>query len=127
MQADPGEDLGKAKFMPGYRAVDKSVSIDPFYFEIETIASQEHISSREGDSLVPVDEPMVVADRLHEGCGFLLKAVVVTRLGTKNGCFHRTLVADTVTAAEQLDEAMLHSVDFGHCKELRHLLSQPLQ
>ena len=46
--------------MPRYRAVDKSVSIDPFHFEIETIASQEHISSSEGNSLVAVDEPMVL-------------------------------------------------------------------
>src|SRR6267154_5402493 len=30
--ADPDKNLGKAKFMPGYRAVDKSVSTYPFYF-----------------------------------------------------------------------------------------------
>jgi hypothetical protein len=69
--ADPDKNLGKAKFLPGYRAVDKSVSIYSFHFEIETVASQEHISSSEGDALVAVDEAMVVAQRLQEGCRLL--------------------------------------------------------
>jgi len=46
--ADPDKNLGKAEFMPGYRAVDKGVSIYPFHFEIETVASQEDIGGSEG-------------------------------------------------------------------------------
>jgi hypothetical protein len=48
--ADPDKNLSKADFMPGYRAVDESVSIYPFHFEIETVASQEHIGGSEGDA-----------------------------------------------------------------------------
>jgi hypothetical protein len=46
--ADPDKNLAKAEFMLGYRAVDGSVSIYPFHFEIESVASHEDIRGSEG-------------------------------------------------------------------------------
>jgi hypothetical protein len=48
--ADPTKNLSKAEFMPGYRAVEKGVSIYHFHFDVETVASQEDIGSSEGDA-----------------------------------------------------------------------------
>jgi hypothetical protein len=59
---DPDKNLAKAEFMPGYRAVDESVSIYPFHFDIETVASQEDIIGSKGDALVAVDEATVVGE-----------------------------------------------------------------
>jgi hypothetical protein len=116
---DPDKNLAKSEFMLGYRAVDESVSIYLFHFDIETVVSQEDISGSEGDALVAVDEAMVVGERLHEGCRFLFDTAVIPRLRTKIGGLHSTLIADTISAAQQLDQSMLQSVDFGHRKELR--------
>jgi hypothetical protein len=48
-------------------------------------------------------------------------------LRPKDGSFNRGLVADTLNTTEQLDQPMLHAVDFRHGKVIRHLLGETLQ
>ena len=114
MLTHPDKNLRKAEFMPRYRAIDKRVSVYSFNFEIEAVASQEDVSSSEGDALIAVNEAVVVTERLHQGCRFLIEGAVIAGLGTKNGGLNGTLIADTMATAKHLDQSMLHTVDFGY-------------
>jgi hypothetical protein len=123
----PDKNLRKAEFMPCYRAIDKSVSVYSFNFKIEAVASEENVSSSEGDALVAVNEAFVVTERLHQGCRFLIEGTVIAGLGAKNGGFNGTFIADTMATAKHLDQSMLHTVDFGYRQEVRHLFGETLQ
>ena len=70
---------------------------------------------------------MVHAQRFHQGGSLFLHRVVVARLWTIHRRLNRTGIAYAMQTAEQLDEAMLHAVDFGHRKVLAHLFGQPLK
>ena len=127
MLTDPDKNLRKAELMPRYRAIDKSVSVYSSNFEIEAIASQKDVGSSEGDALIAVNEAVVVTERLHQSCRFLINGAVTTGLGTKNAGLHGTLIADTMAAAKHLDQSMLHTVDFGYRQGVRHLFGETLQ
>jgi hypothetical protein len=48
------------------------------------------------------------------GGRFFFKGVVIASLRTKNGGLNRALIAHASQASEQLDQSMLHPVDFRH-------------
>jgi hypothetical protein len=121
MLTDPIEDLGKAKFMPLHRADDERVRVRGFDLDVEAIAAQENIGCGESDALIAVEETMVVSERLHQGGRFFFYGVVIPGLRTEYGGLNSSLVADTMETSEQLDQSMLHPVDFRHREVIRHL------
>lgn len=119
---DPVQDLGETEFVPGHRAVKEFVSSFAFYFQFEAVSLEENISSGEGDSLVAVDESVIVAERLHQrGCLFF-DGIVVADLGAKDGGLNGALVEDAMSAAKSFNQLVLHQIDFGYGQVLyRHL------
>jgi hypothetical protein len=77
--------------------------------------------------LLPVEESVVIRERLHQRGRFFFDGVVIASLRTKNGGLNSALIPDTMEAAEYLDPSMLHKVDFRHRKVIRHLLGEKLQ
>jgi len=116
--SNPFEDLEHAEFMPFHGTGDKSVPVCTVYFEIKSVDSQENVGGGKGDALIAVHKTVIVTERFHQRCGFLLDAAVVANLRTKNGSLHSAFIADTVKTAEPVDECMLHTVDFGYRKEV---------
>jgi hypothetical protein len=125
--AHPVEYLGEAEFVPVHRAVNERVSLQAFDLDVKTVAPQEDISGCECDALIAVDEAVIVAERIHQRRRFFFDGVVIAGLQTKNGGLNGALIADTMETAEQLDQSMLHPVDFGYRKVVRHLLGETLQ
>jgi hypothetical protein len=123
---DPVEDLGKAEFVPLHRADDECVSHLALDLDVKAIAPQEDIGGSEGDALVAVEKPMVIAERFHERGRFFFDGVVIAGLRTENSGLNRALIANTVEAAEQFDQSILHAVDFRYRKVVRHLLGETL-
>src|ERR1700687_4025049 len=121
MDADPLEYLRKAEFVPVHRAADEPVSVRAFDLNVKAVAPQEDIGGGESDALVAVEEAVVVCERFHQRRRFFFERVVIAGLRTKNGGLNRTLIADTVETAEQLDQSMLHPVAFRHRQVIGHL------
>ncbi len=126
MLTNPFENLGKAEFVPLHRANDECVSILAFDFDVEAVAPQEDVGGGEGDALVAVEEAVVVAERLHKRGRFFFDGVVIADLRTKNSGLNSALIADTMETAEQLNQSMLHPVDFRYRKVFRHLFGETL-
>jgi len=124
---DPRKDLGKAKFVLLHRAIYEHVTIQSFYLDIKAVPAQEDIGCGKSDALIVVEEAVVVAKRLHQRCRFFVEGIVMASLRTKDSGLNSTLIADTMKTAEQLDQAMLHPVDFGYREVIRHLLGKSLQ
>ena len=127
MLADPFKDLGKAEFMALHRAIDECVLLGAFDLDVKAVPAQEDIGGSEGDALIPVKEAMIIGERFHQRGGLFFNGIVVADLRTKNGSLNNASIANTMQATEQLDEAMLHPVDFRYRKVLRHLLGETLQ
>jgi len=124
---NPFENLYKAKFVPFHRADDEGVSIQTFDIDVKTVAPQEDIGRGECDALITVEEAVVVTERLHKRGRFFFTGVVIADLRTKNCGLNSALVADAMETAEQLDQSMLHPVNFRYRKVIRHLFGETLQ
>ena len=105
---DPVEDLGKAEFVPVHRADDERVSLKALDLDVKAVASQEDIGGGESDALIAVEEAVIVAERLHQRSRFFFDGVVIAGLRTENSGLNRGLIANTVDAAKQFDQSMLH-------------------
>ena len=123
---DPVEDLGKAEFVPVHRPDDERMSGQAFDFDVKAVAPQEDIGGGKSDALIAIEEAVVVTERLHQRGRFFFDGVVIADLGTKNGGLNGALIADTMETAEQVDQSMLHPVDFRYRKVICHLLSETL-
>src|SRR5580698_1730878 len=108
--ADPVENLGETEFAVIHKAVDKFVPSFGFHLDIKAVASQKDVGGRESNPLVAVEEAVIVAQRLHQRGRFFFQGVVVAGLGTENGGLNRILIANTVQAAEPVDQEVLHLV-----------------
>ena len=110
------QDLGEAEFVSFHRAIDEIVGGCGFDLDIETVSAQEYVGGGETDSLVAVEETVVLAKRLHQ-CGRLFSERIVTAgLRAKGGGLNRALVANTVHTSEHVNEPVLHLVDFRDCQ-----------
>jgi hypothetical protein len=124
---DPVEDLGKAEFVPIHRTHDERVSVQGIDFDVKAVPPQEDVGGGESDALIAVEETVVVGKRLHHRRRFFFDGVVIADLRTKNGGLNSALIADTMQTTEQIDQSMLHPVDFRYRKVIRHLLGETLQ
>jgi hypothetical protein len=126
--ANPVKDLAKSKFTPLYGAADERVSLSAFDINVEAVAPKEDIGGGECDAFIASDEAeaVVVAERFHQGGCFFFDGIVIPGLRTKNSGLNRAFIADTMYTAKQLDQSMLHPVDFRYRKIIRHLLCEAL-
>jgi hypothetical protein len=127
MQAKPLEDAGKAEFVPVHRAANESVPRRPLDLDEKAIAPQEDVGGSEGDALIAIEKAVVVPERLRQRRRFFFKGIVIAVLRAKNRGLHSAFIPDSMKAAEQLDQSMLHPVDFRYRKIIRHLLGEALQ
>ncbi len=77
--------------------------------------------------LSPLDEPVVVAKRLHGRSRFLFERVVVPHLRTEHGSLDCSVISIAIPATENLDQSMLHPVDLADGQVFRHLFGERLQ
>jgi len=124
---DPVENLSKAEFVALHRADDERVTIQGFDLHVKAVPPEEDIGGGKSNTLITVDEAMVVAKRLHQRGSFFFNGIVIADLRTKNGGLNCALIAHTMATAEYLNQSMLHPVDFRHRKMIRHLLGKTLQ
>ena len=127
MQTKPLEDAGKAEFVPIHRAANESVPRRPLDLDEKAIAPQEDVGGSEGDALIAIEKAVVVPERLHHRRRLFFKGIVIAVLRAKNRGLHGAFIPDSMKAAEQLDQSMLHPVDFRYRKIIRHLLGETLQ
>jgi hypothetical protein len=111
---EPFPNLAYAKFSLGDGFGDEFVSSDSLQLEVMTINSEKCVGRGKTDSLVAIEESMIVRKRLHERRRFMDEIVVVTILWAENGCFEKTPVAKSVDATKLIDELALHLDGFGH-------------
>ena len=126
MLPDPIEDPREAELTPIHRAVDECVALRPRYLDVKSISPQEDVGCSESDTLVAIEEAMVISQRLHQGGGFFFDGIVVSGLRAENCGLNRALITDAMHATEHLNETVLHRVDFCHRQEVRHLLRKTL-
>ena len=124
---NPIQNLRKPEFVPVHRSNDERVTVRAIHIDVGTIPAQKHIGRRKGDALVAVNEAVFMSQRLHERGGLLFNATVIAGLRTKHRCLNGRFIAHAVSAAEQINQPMLHPVDFRHREKIRHLLGEPLQ
>src|SRR5438270_3326032 len=104
-----------------------------FDLDVETVAAQEYVGGGEGNPLVAVDEAVIVAERLHQCSRLLFNRVVIAALGTENGSLDCVLIANPVTAAEPVDQQVLHLIHLCDRQisfrqiSLRHSLGEALR
>ena len=89
--------------------------------KIISVTLQKNAGSGESNTLIAVEEAVVICERLHQRGRFFFDGVVIAGLRTKNGGLNRALIANTVETAEHFDQPMLHPVDFRDRKVIRHL------
>jgi hypothetical protein len=123
---DPAEDLGKAEFVPLHRANDKRVSGLGFDGKIISVTLQKNAASREGNTLIAVEEAMVITERFHQRDCFFFDGVIASSLRTKNGGLDGSLISNTVETAEHFDQTMLYPIDFRDGQVVRHLPGKTL-
>ncbi len=97
------------------------MSLNALDLDVEAITPQKDVGGGEGDALIAVEEAVVVAERLHERGRFFFEGIVIADLRTKNGGLNQASMSYAMETAEQLDEPVLHPVDFRHRKVIRHL------
>jgi hypothetical protein len=121
----PAEYLSKTEFMPPssrQRTCPCRLNLDT-----KSVSTQEDISGGERDAFVAIAEAVAVCERLHQSRGFLFDRAVIAGLRSKNRSLNPAFIADTVRTAEELDESVLHPVDFGTREVIRDLLREALQ
>src|SRR6266481_63141 len=100
--------------------------------DVETVAAKNDIGRSETDSLVAVDEAVVVPEGIHQrGCLFF-NGVVIAGLRAADGGLHQACVTNSVEAAqaaEHIDQLVLHLVDFRdrQVDALRHFRGETFQ
>lgn len=114
MCGEPFSDLAYSKFSLGDGFGDEFVSRDSLQLEIQAIHPEKSIGCGQTNSLVAIEESMIVRKRLHESGGFVDEVVVVAILGAENGSFEKALVAKPVNAAKFIYELTVHFDDFAH-------------
>jgi hypothetical protein len=70
MLTNPDNDLGKTEFLSIHRSANELIPGLAFDVHIEAIPPQEDISSTECDSLITVNEAVVIDERFHQGGRF---------------------------------------------------------
>ena len=120
MRPNPDKNVGKSEFVPLHRSIDELISRPVFDFNVKAVAPQKNVGCCKGDTLVAIEEAMVVPKRLHERRRFLFERIVVTRLRTENCGLNRTFISNAMQATEHVDEPVLHLVDFCDRQVFRH-------
>ena len=111
MSTDPVEDFGETKNLLGERAVDEIVPFHTTHIDVETASAEKDVSGGESDSLVAVEESVIIGKGFHQRSCLFLDRVVIAGLRTEDGGLHFAFVADAVQAAEHLDQQLLRRVD----------------
>jgi hypothetical protein len=127
MLTDPIEDSWETEFLALYGAFDEGVSGLGFDGKIISVTLQKNTGGRKRNTLIAVEESVVIAERLHQRGCFFFEGVVVSRLRTKNGGLDGSLISNAVETAEHFDQPMLYPVDFRNSKVVRHLSGKTLQ
>ena len=71
------------------------------------IDSEEHVGTRERNSLVAVDERVILDQALKERSGLVNDSVVVAGLGTVEGSFERSDVTNALRSAVTFDQLLM--------------------
>lgn len=100
---NPIEDLDEVEFVPVHRADNELVTAKAFDIDVKAVAPQKDVSGSEGNSLIAVEEVVVIAKRFHQRGRFFFDGIVVSGLWTKNGGLDSALIADTMETAEDFD------------------------
>ncbi len=87
MSREPFADLPDAEFPLADRLRDESMSGEWFELKIESIDTEKRVCDGETDSLVAVQESMIIGQGFHQRCCFMNQVVVVSILRAVNGCF----------------------------------------
>ncbi len=126
MSGEPFPDLPDAEFPFADGFSDEPVCRERFDFQIMAVDTQKRVRRRETDSLVAVEEGMVIGVRFHQRGGFMNQIVVVSALRTKDGSFQEPPVPKPMNSTKLLDElpVHLHGLADGDVHVLRHLLRQ---
>ena len=122
----PIKDFRETELTPIHRAVDECESLLACHIYVKSVSPQEDVGRSESDTLVAIEEAMVISQRLHQGGGFFFDGTVISGLRAKNCGLNRALITDAMHATEHLNETVLHRVDFCDRQEVRHLLRKTL-
>lgn len=122
----PIEDPRETELVAFHRAVDERVALRPRYLDVKSVSPQEDIGRSKSDTLVAIEEAVVITERFHQRRCFLLDRAAVSGLRAKNCGLNRALIADAMHATEHLNETVLHRIDFCDRQEVRHLLRKTL-
>lgn len=112
MFADPIEDLREAKLLFLHGSHNELVSLLTGDVEVKAVASEKDVSSSKCDALISINKAVVIGQGLHQCGRFFFDGIVVANLRTKNRGLHCIGVANAMTAAEHLDQQIVHSVHF---------------
>jgi len=109
MSGEPFPDLPDAEFPFADGFSDEPVCRERFDFQIMAVDTQKRVRRRETDSLVAVEEGMVIGVRFHQRGGFMNQIVVVSALRTKDGSFQEPPVPKPMNSTKLLDELPLRT------------------
>ena len=92
-----------------------------------TIDAQEHVGSRKGDALVPVNEWVIDRQTFQQRSGLGQDIVVVTRLRAEQCGLQRPWIAQPKRTAVTLHQQRVHAKHIGHGQVIvRHGLLRQL-
>jgi hypothetical protein len=111
---EPFPDLAYSKFSLCDGLGDEFVSGNSLQLEVMAINPEKCVRRGKTDSLVAIEESMIVRERLHERRGFVGEVVIVAILRAKNGRFEKAPVAKSVNATKLIDQLAMHLDGFGH-------------
>jgi len=126
MGREPVMDEGKPKFSLLHRFGNEFVGRERFNINEIAVGSQHGVRHYKTDSLVAINEGVIVREGFHQGGSFLDYAAVVAGLGSHYGCFQQPLVSQALGAAELFNQnpVGLDRLRDGRVDAPRHLLRQ---
>jgi hypothetical protein len=114
VSGEPFPNLANSKFSLADGVEYEFVCSYRLQVKVIAVHAEKCVGYGQADSLVAVEESVVVRERLHEGCGFVDEVVVVAILGTKDGRFEEAPVAKTMDAAKFINELTMHLDGFAN-------------
>lgn len=97
-----------------------------FDLNVVTVDAEKGIRGREANSLIPVDERMIVCEGFHQCRRFMYQVVVVTALRAKDSRFEQTPIAYSLDTTEFLYEPAMNFKRFrdGKIEKPGHLFCE---
>src|SRR5215469_12178246 len=123
---DPLENWSKTELPRRDRLHHELICGQGPHFEVKSVDQQECVRGSKSDSLVAIEERVIVGWRFHQRCGFLGDRVVVSDLRTENSGLKERCISNSMDTPVGVDLLVMYLQNFanGQVDPFGHLLCQ---